>query len=65
MKRLICILLACVFLFLTASCGKTPQDETPKPQDAQPQATYTARPARWSKKEAVFAAFPELFEGKA
>jgi hypothetical protein len=56
--------LACVFLFLTASCGKSPQQETPKPKDAQPQATYTARPSRWSKKEAVFVTLSPTGEPK-
>ncbi len=54
MKRFLSGLLVCVILFLTVSCGKAPQKETPIRQDAQPQATYTARPSRWSKKEAVF-----------
>ncbi len=54
MKRLLCCILAFVFLLLTASCGKTPQKQADPPRDAQPQATYTARPTRWSKKEAVF-----------
>lgn len=53
MKRAICFLLTIILLFLTASCGKTPHEET-APKDAQPQATYTARPSRWSKREAVF-----------
>ena len=43
-----------VLLFLTASCGKTPNTQTEPPKDVQPQAVYTARPSRWSKKEAVF-----------
>ncbi len=64
MKRLICILLACVFLFLTASCGKSPQGETPRQNAAQPQATYTARPSRWSKKEAVFVTLSPTGEPK-
>ncbi len=54
MKRILCCILVLILLFLTASCGKTPQQETQPQKDAQPQAAYTARPSRWSKKEAVF-----------
>lgn len=62
MKRWICIILVCVLLFLTASCGRSPQQETTPPKDAQPQATYTARPSRWSKKEAVFVTLSQTGE---
>ena len=64
MKRFLCCILVCVFLFLTASCGKQPQRQTPQPEQAQPQKTYTARPSRWSKKEAVFVTLSSSGEPK-
>ena len=54
MKRVVCIVLSEVLLFLTASCGKSPTPSEPSPQKAQTQPVYTAKPARWSKQEAVF-----------
>lgn len=54
MKRVVCFALCGVLLFLSASCGKKTSPSSPDEQQTQPQATYTARPARWSKHEAVY-----------
>ena len=44
-----------MLIFLTASCGKTPESPSgPSAEKGQSQEVYTARPARWSKQEAVF-----------
>ena len=55
MKRFFCCLLAAVFAFLTASCGKTSTEpEARTNADREPQPTYTAFPGSLKKREAVF-----------
>ena len=67
MKRAFCFILACVFLFLTAACGKSPQQQARRDtqKQPQPQAAYTAKPSRWSKKEAVFVTLSPTGEPKS
>ncbi|MBQ7542060.1 MAG: hypothetical protein IJT44_07205 [Clostridia bacterium] len=55
MKRIFCFALAAAWLFLIASCGKSPSQ--PQPSTAQRESVqdvYSARPGSWSKQEAVF-----------
>ena len=66
LKRAFCFFLAFVLLFLTASCGKTsPEESATRREEVQPQAMYTARPSRWSKKEAVFVTLSPTGEPKS
>ena len=53
MKKILCCILVMVLVCLTASCGKTPEQEKPSAPEAQ-QPTFTDLPATLAKKEAVF-----------
>ncbi|MGN0636008.1 MAG: hypothetical protein ACI4I5_07275 [Acutalibacteraceae bacterium] len=53
MKKILCCILVMVLVCLTASCGKTSEQEKPSVPEAQ-QPTFTNLPATLAKKEAVF-----------